>query len=311
MGTPVAVTYANLVLFTIEAPLIAQVRPLYFKRYIDDIFGLFDSVAQAMEFFRRFNEACPAIQLEAITVGPTGVMLDLQFTISHSPDGRTLLHHTLYQKPANKYQYIPLLSEHSPAVFRNFISAELRRYLLSCSKYVDFVCICSAFRARLRARGYHDEILDFCIGGLPPRGDLVARLPPPSNYLNVTPNPHYTISPNPSPTTPSFSPNPTSHPNPPILPTNPTSECTVHPNPSPRLSPPVIVMHVPRMRHPIRWHSLLALPPELLSAPEYRRVHTGNPIIGVKNPPSIARALTAALKPDDKHVNNRKRPRPV
>jgi hypothetical protein len=267
-------------------------------------------------WFRRFNEACPAIQLEAITVGPTGVMLDLEFTISPSPDGRTLLHHTLYQKPANKYQYIPLLSEHSPAVFRNFIAAELRRYLLSCSKYVDFVYICSAFRARLRARGYHDEILDFCMGILPQRGELVSRLPPPSKYLNVTPT-HHMISPSPTASSTSSisrsscNPNPTSHPNPLILPPNPTSECTMHPNPSPRLSPPVIVMHVPRMRHPIRWHSLLALPSELLSAPEYRRVHTGNPIIGAKNPPSIARALTVTLKSDDKHVSNRKRPRPA
>ena len=43
MGTPTAVTYANLFLYGIENSLILKHKPSYYKRYIDDIYSVFDN----------------------------------------------------------------------------------------------------------------------------------------------------------------------------------------------------------------------------------------------------------------------------
>jgi hypothetical protein len=291
MGTPVAPTYANLVLRTIEAPLLASLQPSYYRRYIDDIFGTFNSKAHATEFFQRFNEACPAIQLEAITIGASGVMLDLYLRIDTTTDGNTTIYHSLYQKPANKYQYIPTLSEHQPSVFSNFITAELSRYLLCCSCYVDFIILLARFRMRLRARGYHDEMLVAAFKKLPHRSMLVEKLPA-TIYLSLTPTPYSTSDLVSLPSVSTLNPTP-----------------VTLPNLNPRLRRPVITVYLPRMQYPIRWHNILRIPTTLWHVPEFNTVYGGDPIVGSKNPPSIAMALTSEAKPDEEHGRTHKRQR--
>ena len=66
---------------------------------------------------------------------------------------------TLYQKPHNIYQYIPTLSQHKPAIFKNFILQELKRYQISCTNNVDFLNIVKQFKERLMKRGYNESLL--------------------------------------------------------------------------------------------------------------------------------------------------------
>ena len=59
-----------------------------------------------------------------------------------------------YQKPLNRYLYIPFNSYHPNHSKRSFIKAELIRYVRLSSKVSDFLKIRDSFYNRLRNRGY-------------------------------------------------------------------------------------------------------------------------------------------------------------
>ena len=61
MGTPTAVTYANLFLYGIEKPLILKHKPSYYKRYIDDIYSIFNNTITANNYIIDFNAIVPSI----------------------------------------------------------------------------------------------------------------------------------------------------------------------------------------------------------------------------------------------------------
>jgi hypothetical protein len=164
MGTPVAVSYATIVLYAMETPIlyhnpILLADPmLYFKRYIDDIFAIaLPHVAAA--FVMAFNEIHTSIKLESVTQGDTGIFLDLQFHLQPQVDGLSLVHHTLYQKPLNKYLYIPPLSLHKPSFFDNFVLQELSRYRLACTSPTAYKKVANLFLVRLLRRGYSFDYL--------------------------------------------------------------------------------------------------------------------------------------------------------
>ena len=82
MGTPTAVVYSNIFLYGIEKRILHRFSPHYYTRYIDDVFSIFPSTALANDYDTAFNSFCPSIKFEAVTVGTTGVMLDLEFTLT-------------------------------------------------------------------------------------------------------------------------------------------------------------------------------------------------------------------------------------
>lgn len=185
MGTPVAVAYANLVLYQIEKPLLA--KTLYYRRYIDDLLALFRRSQLAWEFFRLFNSACETITLETVTVSRVGVFLDLY--ISLLEDGT--ISTKLYQKPTNKYSYIPVLSSHNPMIFSNFILQEFKRYRLACTHEADFTAVADLFTTRLMARGYPLAMIARARSRVPARAALLH--PAHSNRRQKSPVPIITL----------------------------------------------------------------------------------------------------------------------
>jgi hypothetical protein len=194
MGTPIAVCYANFFLYQLEKPIM-YLCP-YYRRYIDDIFAICDNDSDAHAFITQFNNMFVSIKLDAVTVGNRGIFLDLVFSITDHT-----LTHTLYQKPSNKYSYIPTLSAHHPSVFDNFILQELKRYTLYCTNISDLHILIKLFAQRLSARGYPDRLIALALTKLPTRATLIQT-------LTLTPNPN----PNPKPVIilniPRLSPNP-------------------------------------------------------------------------------------------------------
>ena len=59
-----------------------------------------------------------------------------------------------YQKPLNRYLYLPYTSYHPTHAKKSFIKAELLRYVRLSSKKYDFLQIKEKFFVRLRNRGY-------------------------------------------------------------------------------------------------------------------------------------------------------------
>lgn len=194
MGTPTAVVYSNIFLFGIEKRILHRFSPHYYTRYIDDVFSIFPSATLANDYVSAFNSFCPSIKFEAVTVGTTGVMLDLEFTLTsqlNPPLDR--ISHKLYQKPRNVYQYIPPTSEHKPSLFKNIVLQELKRYSLASSLDSDFTSITHSFKQRLLARGYDPTMIDSAIAEVPPRHTLFQNLltsldkGPPTDFIPKPP----------------------------------------------------------------------------------------------------------------------------
>lgn len=67
---------------------------------------------------------------------------------------------TVFQKPFNKYLYLPPTSYHNKSTFTTLIHSELKRYRIICSNDAAFNTIKQQFRERLLQRGYANDTLD-------------------------------------------------------------------------------------------------------------------------------------------------------
>jgi hypothetical protein len=174
MGTPVAVVYANIVLYHHDIECM-KLQPIYYKRYIDDLFIIAINMHNGNNILKIFNKQHPAIQLdqETATVGKEGVFMDLKAIINEKK-----ITCILYQKPINAYLYIPPTSNHKQYLLTNFINNEIRRYRLHCSNDEDFQNILHQFYSRLRSRGYSANQLAtlFQASRLPDRAVLLDKL---------------------------------------------------------------------------------------------------------------------------------------
>jgi hypothetical protein len=174
MGTPTAVSYATIVLYAMEKPILTRQPMLYYRRYIDDIFAI-TSLVVAIAFVNDFNRLNTSIQLESVTRDVTGTFLDLKFKFLEE-DNVLRIHHTIYQKPMNKFQYIPPMSLHKPAFFSNFIVQELSRYRLACSSSADYDRLVPVFIERLLCRGYSPLYIFPLLDRVPTRDNLLQKL---------------------------------------------------------------------------------------------------------------------------------------
>jgi hypothetical protein len=185
MGTPLAVTFACIYINQLEQLTIKALQNngivfnqicLYYRRYIDDIFAIFTSEEEALQFVNTFNEMRPG-QIELITthIGKSVTFMDLDIMIS---DETNKIYTKIYQKPKNAYLYLPPSSFHQKHIFQNTITAELRRYKLKCSLDEDYCNIKNEFYIRLLTRGYGKDYLDpiFLREGLVVRSTLINNL---------------------------------------------------------------------------------------------------------------------------------------
>lgn len=159
MGTPFAVVYACLYLTSIESEVYSKLpsqlyRPLFFKRYIDDIFAIFPTERAADEFVRIFNSISPSIHLTAKINGMGVNFLDVTLFKGGNFESTNTLDVKLYQKPINKYVYLPPHSFHAKHTFRSIILSELRRYRINCSVDNDYETAKELFFKRLCERGH-------------------------------------------------------------------------------------------------------------------------------------------------------------
>lgn len=174
MGTPVAVTYADLVLAHMEHLITLRLAtpPLFYTRYIDDLFGIFPSVEAANEFVSAFNSIEPCIQLDLPEIGDTANFLDLHLSVAQ--DGH--ITSTVFQKAMNRYLYLSPFSAHQRNVLANLITAERRRYRLYCSDNSQYREMCLKLFHRLRRRGHNSDLLVKLFNiSIPSRADLLQR----------------------------------------------------------------------------------------------------------------------------------------
>ena len=169
MGTPLAVTYANIYLSVLETQVLRRcIRnsptfrpPILYKRFIDDILSIFEHPADGTLFIKEFNKIRPGvIRLTHQISDNSGVFLDVNIFKAETFSDTLLLDTKLFQKPMNKYVYLHYHSCHSKQLLKSYIQGEINRYRLTCSRNEDYETAKAALHSRLLDRGYPLQILD-------------------------------------------------------------------------------------------------------------------------------------------------------
>jgi hypothetical protein len=155
MGTPVACSYATITYGQHEnTSILTKFQPqlLYYRRYIDDIFGIWlPSPTNNNSTWNQFKAALNnwgTLEWVIDTPSHQTVFLDLNISLHNS----TITTST-FQKNLNLYLYIPPKSAHPPSCLKGLIAGELRRYWLQ-NNTKDFIAITTKFLERLTERGH-------------------------------------------------------------------------------------------------------------------------------------------------------------
>jgi hypothetical protein len=155
MGTPTACAYATIAYgYHENKEILTKFAPnlLYYRRYIDDIFGVWvppesNQTAVWKNFENTLNEWG---SLEWVIEQPSNktVFLDLNIELINSK-----IQTSTFQKSLNLYLYLPPRSAHPPSCLKGLIAGEMRRYWLQ-NNQTGFISILEKFIIRLTERGH-------------------------------------------------------------------------------------------------------------------------------------------------------------
>jgi hypothetical protein len=166
MGTPCAVPYANIYFARcIEVLLRATFPefPRHYFRLIDDGFFIWEGPdALLHDFLHRMNTMLPNISITWHISNDKLPYLDLWVIkrMSSPTAASASIHFATYQKPHNKYMYVPYTSHHRPTVYSALIKGELIRYAVTNTLLADYDNMVALFKERVLQRGYPVTLFD-------------------------------------------------------------------------------------------------------------------------------------------------------
>ena len=124
MGTPCAVVFACIFMSMLERRALSLARerlmiPLYYKRFIDDILIIANSLQECQLLQTILNEMDTTIKVTGI---PSKDKTDFLDVIIYK--GQDFIHTQKldldpFQKPINKFLFLPYISEQAPHVFQD------------------------------------------------------------------------------------------------------------------------------------------------------------------------------------------------
>ena len=161
MGTPCACIYATIFFAYYERKYILSKYKnnlLFYKRQIDDIFGVWINDPLNITAWEDFNSDInnyTSLRWNTEPLSTTVNFLDVTLTIG--ADGR--VQYKTYQKPMNLFLYILSNSAHPPGVLQSLIHGLLQTYRRQNTFEKDFKHFVTLLYRRLRARGYSHDIL--------------------------------------------------------------------------------------------------------------------------------------------------------
>ena len=162
MGTKTAVAFANIFMAKIETEILSKTkyRPIAFKRFIDDVFCLWNINREHIDqFIEQCNNHHPTIKFTAeiseqeITFLDTSVYKGLRFNTESILDVKT------HFKPTETFQYTEFTSCHPPGVKKGFIKGEALRLLRTNSSRFNFEENIAKFKRNLIERGYPERLI--------------------------------------------------------------------------------------------------------------------------------------------------------
>lgn len=161
MGTQFAPVGANLFMAWVEdvklgiPALLNSGKLRLWRRYIDDIFGVWTGTRAELEaFFSALPLRYPRIRLTHEVDAQAINFMDLHLYKGRRFSRRGLLDMAVHRKRLNRYLYLPWTSAHPRHMKSAFIKAELMRFVRNSSSFDKFLVDVRLFAGALRARGY-------------------------------------------------------------------------------------------------------------------------------------------------------------
>lgn len=175
MGISMSPTLARLYMGDIEHEMLEELREekelskmmldhiLAAKRYFDD--ALFMWCGGNLEYLQVWKQRYEAklkshgLLLEWKEPSDKVDFLDLTIFMGDRFEATGKLDYKLYEKPQNKYRYIPRDSFHPLSVLKGFIKGETIRHLRNCSQKQDFLDGIKRLARRLMKRKYSPQFI--------------------------------------------------------------------------------------------------------------------------------------------------------
>ena len=132
MGTKMAVAFANIFMNAIEAELsrLSSYKPLVWKRYIDDIFSLWNVDKKDIDsFIELANNHHPTIKFTAEISDTEITFLDTCIHKGYRFGRESILDVRTHFKPTESFQYTEYSSCHPPGIRKGFLKGEALRLL--------------------------------------------------------------------------------------------------------------------------------------------------------------------------------------
>ena len=160
MGTKMAVAFANIFMAKIETEILRQsnTKPIFWKRYIDDVISLWNtSIDKIEEFLLEANSFHPTIKFTAEISETETTFLDTKVYKGDRFRKESILDVPTHFKPTETFQYTNSYSCHPPGVTKGFIKGEALR--TNSSQFI-FEENIRNFKTRLQNRDYPARIVE-------------------------------------------------------------------------------------------------------------------------------------------------------
>lgn len=152
MGTKIGPNYANIFMGTLESEFLssAQLHPLFYRRFIDDIFLIWcHGEEELKKFITAFNNAHENISFSHTYSASTINFLDVTVKIS---DNKLVT--SVYRKPTDRHQYLHFKSSHVKHCKLGIPYSQSLRFRRICSDPDDFASNCQQLKNDLTRQQY-------------------------------------------------------------------------------------------------------------------------------------------------------------
>lgn len=178
MGTKMAPNYANIFMGKLESEFLAQssLKPLLYRRYIDDIFLIWThSEDELLNFIDTYNAVHPNVHFTHTYSQETVNFLDVTVTIEQDK-----LSTTLYRKPTDRQQYLYYQSDHPRHCKNSIPYSQAHRFKRICSKDADFDTNSQRLKLMLDKQKYPSHVIEDAVQKARKlkRDDLLMKRPP-------------------------------------------------------------------------------------------------------------------------------------
>ena len=162
MGKKFAPAYANIFMAKWEKEVLEKfsLLPSFYKRYLDDIYMLWDHGIDAfLEFFEILNSHDPSVKLTYRIEELSNDYLDVTTFKGPNFVESGHLDTKVFFKPTDTHQLLHKSSFHPKHTFSGILKSQILRFYRNCTQKVDFEEACSILFQSLKKRGFSKRSL--------------------------------------------------------------------------------------------------------------------------------------------------------